>query len=404
MPNIDFTQLPNKLPYPPTLRGSMSTAHANAITQFLETYTGSYMQRKSIVHTLNCISYMYISGDTFPVTWDIKRPCENIVDVDDDVLAEALEKLFIQSEKVLDWRTADAQISEAEENYTSPTTDTPEVKIVVPKQAPVNIVTSSNDAKTQVTVSSYGNALPPVQGRASDKSDLYIQTPTVPQFDVKSPWKFGYVDGQMYTIYASLPIIPTKQNEISATTNVDMMSSSDLRRLFPTNMIQTRASIMYEPCEGMTLDPVVGLIIPIEGFTEAEIADNIIKYPHLFRLLREVDGELKSFYSTIEIDGELHKVTEIWESLPESKIIPYNKDFVKEYVVRRYLLERDLKHILHRHKLYGTLDPFLTLFTTIDDYIHMGYTDPEELARCCVRARVSYKRSRNPVLRRLSNG
>lgn len=386
MHNIDFLDIPSKLNYPPVLRGNMSTAHSNAISQFLTTYSGGYIERKSIVHILNCISYMYVSGDTLPADWDIQNPCEGFINItDEELLMQTLGDLYIESEKSLDWRSADSQI------------EIQQIVDAVPSRPPVA------EAESLSPVKATTNYVTTEVTKISDKSDLYIQSPLVPQFDIKTPWKYGYVDGQLYTIYTSLPLIPKKQTEVSATTNIDMMSTSDLKKLFPSNFIQTRASVMYEEHEGMTLDPVIGLIIPIEGFTETEVADNIIKYPHLYKLLKQVDGELKSFYSTIEIDGELHKVTDIWDTLPESKVIPYNKDFIKEYVVRRYLLERDVKHVEHRYKMYGTLDPFLTLFTTIDDYIHMGYNDPVELARSCVKARVSYKQSRNPVLRRLSD-
>jgi hypothetical protein len=93
----------------------------------------------------------------------------------------------------------------------------------------------------------------------------------------------------------------------------------------------------------------------------------------------------------------------MWRRLPESLVIPYNKEFIKEYVVRRYLLERDISGVEHRYKLYGTLEPFLTLFTTAQEYSKMGYSDSIMLAHSCVTARVSYKQTRNPVLRRLSN-
>ena len=49
--------------------------------------------------------------------------------------------------------------------------------------------------------------------------------------------------------------------------------------------------------------------------------------------------------------------------------------------------------------MYGTLDPFLTLFTCPEEYEHMGYTDVYQIARNCVESRVSYKQSRDPVLR-----
>ena len=76
---------------------------------------------------------------------------------------------------------------------------------------------------------------------------------------------------------------------------------------------------------------------------------------------------------------------------------------MKEYVVRRYLLERDISNVQHRYPLWGSLDPFLTLFMPPDEYIKYGYTDIIDLARKCVESRVSYRKSRNPIVRRLSN-
>ena len=211
------------------------------------------------------------------------------------------------------------------------------------------------------------------------------------------------VSGRSYTIYPSIPKIPTKQNEISVTTEVSMIQDADLRRLYPNVLIRTRAACMYDQVPGIKLDPVLGLILPIAGYTEEQLVDNLVKYPHLFKLMKEVDGTLKSFYSTIEIDGTLKKVSDVWNDFPESKVIPYTKDFVKEYVVRRYLLERDIDGVEHRYKLYGTLDPYLTLFAPVENYLNLGYTDIIGIARACVNARVSYKRSRNPVLRRLAD-
>ena len=124
---------------------------------------------------------------------------------------------------------------------------------------------------------------------------------------------------------------------------------------------------------------------------------------HIFRLLKETNDGVATFYSTIEIDGQLQNVLDIWDTLPESKVIPKTADFLKEYVVRRYLLERDVKKINHKYPLYGSLDPFLTLFTTPEEYSKLGYKDCEDLARKCVQARIRYKQSRNPILRRISD-
>lgn len=117
-----------------------------------------------------------------------------------------------------------------------------------------------------------------------------------------------------------------------------------------------------------------------------------------------VNGEIESFYSTIEINGEIHNILDIWDSLPDAKRMPKSSEYIKEYVARRYLLERDIKHIDHKYKMYGSLDPFLTLFTTSDMYKDFGYTDSLEIAKCCVRSRVNYKQTRNPIIRMVQNG
>lgn len=403
MDKIDFLQIPHKLHYPPVLRSKISTAHSNAISQFLSTYTGKYVERKQIIHILNCISYMYVSGDSLPMNWNIEHPCDNYIDIEDEsILSDTLKDIYIENEKAVRWAETDKykntseSIKIAEQSVTSI-----EPKILDLQPQSSGVVELSTDTESIQLVS----AIVPLQSAETtvenNKSDLYIQSPTVPQFDTKQPWMSKIIDNVQYVIYKSLPIIPTKQNEISITTDVDVMLKDDLLALFPSSTIQTRAAIMYEPQIGMELDPLLGLIFPIDGFSTEQVRENIIKYPHLFRLLKQIDREYKSFYSTIEIDGELHKITDIWSSLPESSVIPYNKDFIKEYVVRRYLLERDILHVDHRYSMYGTLDPFLTLFTTPEIYSQLGYSDSCELARQCVRARVSYKQSRNPIVRRL---
>ena len=95
-------------------------------------------------------------------------------------------------------------------------------------------------------------------------------------------------------------------------------------------------------------------------------------------------------------------VLEIWEQLPESKVIPRNSEYIKEYVVRRYLLERDILSIKHKYPIYGDLSEFLTLFSTKQDYIKWGY-DCDKIVDKCIESRIAYKRSRNPILRAVNN-
>ena len=385
MISVDFMQLTARLNYPPTVKSKLSNIHATLMDQFLQSYTGKYVERKQVIHAFNCITLMYISKDSFPDNWSASDPLHTFREFDDDTLQEKLGQLYV-STKDIDWTNVAVQASEAVEPEKTPEVSVESVSSLEPTPIP------------KFTYIPEGKTIEP-----TDKSDLYIQPPVVPRFDITKPIATGVIDECAYTVYPSFPIVPTKQNEISATTDVNKMSSTDLMRLFPNCNIHTRAACMYEPCEKIELDPVLGLILPIKGFTKKQLIDNLIKYPHLFKLQKEVDGQLESFYTTLEVNEELHKISDYWSELPESKVIPYTKEFVKEYVVRRYLLERDVKGIKHRYRMYGSLDPFLTLFTTPEGYTTLGYKDAIKLAHDCVSARVNYKKTRNPVLRRLAN-
>ena len=237
------------------------------------------------------------------------------------------------------------------------------------------------------------------QAAPTPKEDLYIRPPMIPQFDVTKPWLQEVVNGQEYVIYTSLPVIPENQSQISVTTDISKMKSSDLLNLFPNRCIHTRAAVMYEPYGDLAFDENLGVIFPIEGFTHDEVRDNIIRYPHLYKLMRVVDGKFVSFYQNIELNGELHDVLQVWNELPDSKYIPKSTEYIKEYVVRRFLLERDKLHTENKWALYGTLEPFLTLFMESEKYAAYGYKDSLMLASQCVKSRVSYKQSRNPILR-----
>lgn len=361
--NLIFTQIPDKLPYPASMRGKLSTIHSSMVLDISKTYDGSFRCRRNAVNALNTVSYMVLNNYTFEYT-----TLDAITLLDPDVCKSYLGELYLD-ERLIDW---DIEIVEAVDNTAESVSEDP---VIVP-------------IKTQPVVE-------------TPKEDLYIRAPLVPKFDVSKVVVSKVIDNIQYTIYTSLPEVPTVQSQISCTTDVNKFTTSDLRKLFPNQFIQTRASIMYSPVDGLDFHPQLGVILPIDGFSKEELIQNLIQYPHIFKLQKIVGGDIVSFYTTLEIDGELHRVSEIWKDLPESSVIPYTADFVKEYVVRRYLLERDIKHIEHKYPLFGTLDPYLTLFTNIDGYIRLGVTDIEKLARQCVCSRVSYKSSRNPIMRKV---
>ena len=379
--SMEFSQITARLPYPRHVKGKLSSLHADVITYVTNIYDGSNDLRKKTIRLLNTITKYVIEGDSFPENWSSSvSPFDNIVIEDELTLKDQLDTLYINPRSV-NWDIPIVTPTVGKPSSTSSTSVplVPDTKIQKPSASKVKLM------------------------QETDKRDLYIQPPTVPQFDVTKPWLSTVINGSVYCIYTSIPEIPTKQNEISVTTDVNRMTEAQLLNLYPNNFIRTRPPIMYEPNQDFHYHSTLGLILPIEGFSESQLIDNIIKYPHLFKLSKIKDGETVSFYTTIEIRGQLYNISEVWKDLPDTSKIPYTAEFVKEYVVRRYLLERDLQGVKHKYPMYGSLDPYLTLFTSTSDYIHMGYKDVVGMARQCVESRVAYKRSRNPVMRRVEN-
>lgn len=395
-----FSQITSSLPYPAQSRGLLQSIHSSIVTAVCEKGVLTRKESRNVIKLINTVTYRCIQQES--IAWKKEDPL-NFTDltVDEDTLQQALGSMYLVY-KNINWKADEIEIvAETKLETTNQVDKKLSGSEPVEKKSSESVIENANVVTQQVPV--YVNVTSNIAADLTPKEDLYIQPPLVPRFNPVHMIVSRAIGDCQYEIYESYPIIPKKQNEISMTTDVNRMTSKDLRNLFPNRRICTRASVMYEPQEHLEMHPILGLIIPVEGYTRDQLIDNLIKYPHIFRLSKVVNNELVSFYTTVEINGELHKITEIWNTLPESKYIPYNRDFVKEYVVRRYLLERDVKGVHHKYHLFGTLDPYLTLFTTTDEYIQLGINDTDALARSCVKARVSYKQSRNPVIRRLQN-
>lgn len=378
---IKFTQLTEKLKYPPNCKGVLSTKHSEIVTYAIDHFKNTMKYKNQAVTALNTASYLIISGDTWPTFWDLSAPFDSIPSIPIDIMLDTLKDLFLSLDDIV-W-------------------DVSEVAFVQES----HIVASKSDYVLDNKSSNFVNHTgisDSVSHKPTPKEDLYIRPPMIPQFDVTKPWLQEVVNGQEYVIYTSIPIIPENQSQISVTTDISKMKSSDLLNLFPNRCIHTRAAVMYEPYGDLAFDENLGVIFPIEGFTQDEVRDNIIRYPHLYKLMRVVDEKLVSFYQNIELNGELHDVLQVWNELPDSKYIPKSTEYIKEYVVRRFLLERDKLHTQNKWALYGTLEPFLTLFMESEKYAAYGYKDSLALASQCVKSRVSYKQSRNPILRVVS--
>ena len=341
--------------------------------------------------------------------WMSTDPLKTMPDIDLDTVESKLNGFFLTPEAI-EWDVAPVETIVAPlENTSDPESKEDTVQIEAQKPSEEKkLVASEEKSSNSNVVNRPLHQIKEQQRRENadrclptPKSDLYVQPPRCLRFDVSKVWMSANVGGDELVIYTTLPEIPQTQNDISATTDPTKMTDAEFMNLYPNHIIHTRPPIMYQEYDGIESDPDLGCIIPVEGFTREQIVDNMIKYPHLFRIRKRMDdGTLQPFFNTIEIDGQLNPTLDVWDTLPESKVIPKDGEFIKEYVIRRYLLEESAG-IKHKYNIAGGLEPFLTLFMPYTKYAERGYTDTLSIVKECVTARIHYKQSRNPILRRI---
>lgn len=401
---IRFTDIPEKYAVPRMYRGKQSEMHSAVVTYVFDHYRDTKKYRQTVVDALNRLTYCVMQNEPPSFKWVSTDPLDTMPDIDIDLVEATLGDFYLTSDAI-EWDVSPSQIfadtaSESDSVQPSDTDDVAPKVVPVNKPKPVahsSTVTNRllHAAKQESRLEASGKTVP------TPKEDLYIQPPHCLRFDVSKVWMSSKVGNDDLVIYTTLPEVPQCQNEISITTDLSLMTDSELMALYPNHVIHTRAAAMYEKYEGIEYDDDLGCIIPIEGFTKDQVVDNIIKYPHLYRLRKmSSDGKLQPFFSTIEIDGELKVTSEVWDTLPESKIVPRDSEFIKEYVIRRYLLERD-SGVKHSYPMVASLDPFLTLFMPYTRYKERGYIDTLSIVKQCVTSRIHYKQSRSPILRRI---
>lgn len=389
---IKLTDIPDRYNVPKRIKGNQAKFHATIVTYISNKFHNTRKFKQSVVDAINLLTYVLLTDEISIVsTWRPASPLETLPEFDRELVENALGDLFLTIESI-EWNLP--------ENYSMVSAEIDESETENPDKS--SIVSSNISNQSYNPIVSNQHMIADTVLQATPKTDLYIQSPVVPQFDISKPWLSTTFGHDQYVIYTTLPEVPTKQNEISITTDIGKMNKNDFMKIFPNVIIKTRAPALYEQfTDASSYDNVLGYIPHISGYTQDQIIDNIIRYPHLYRLSRKIDDELVSFYSSIEIENQLHPTLEIWDSLEDAKFIPKQPEYIKDYVVRRYLLERDINKIHHKYPLYGELDEYLTLFMPPSEYITRGYKDVEELARKCVRSRIRYKQSRNPIMRRL---
>ena len=416
---IKFTDVPEKYAVPRPFKAKLSDVHS-AVVIYVATghFTNTRKYRQKVTDALNVLTYCIIQNSPPPFTWSTTDPINTMpADIDLDDVEKELGDLFL-TEEAIEWDVTPVDSFISDEQAVEPNKlpsekskeispdiepekPVPEIKAVTSQSQVINKplkqlkeLKKQGPSKSVVTAGSGSSDQTP-------KEDLYIQPPKCPRFDVSKVWLSQQSGADQLVIYTTLPEIPTKQNEISITTKLEQMTEKELMNLYPKQLIRTRSAKMYDKIDGLDYDEDLGVLIPVEGFTKEQLIDNIIQYPHLYKLRKiDLSGKASNFYTSIEIDGELLPVESAWDTIPESKLLPRDPEFVKEYVVRRYLLEESVGKE-HRFKMAGTLDPFLTLFMPPAGYMKRGYNDVLSIVKQCVRSRVRYKQSRNPILRRL---
>jgi len=371
---IKFTSIPETYKVQRAVKGKLSELHSSVVTYVIRHFDGTQVYKQQVVRVLNILTYALYASEPLPMDWNSNNPFTNIPDIDDDIIEETLGDVYLTVNSI-EW---DIRVVDTPAMFPSTTTPTTSFRPVVAATPVVKDITVKETPST----------------------DLYIQAPDIPQFDVTKPWAQKQCGSDLLTIYTTLPEIPQRQRDISITTDVNKMTDADLLRLYPNHIVHTRAPIMYTPQTNMDFDKDFGVILPIDDYSREQIVDNIIKYPHLYKLARAQDDELVSFYAYMEINGELQDTLSVWDSLEISKWIPKNAEFIKEYLVRKYLMDIEYKGAEFKYPIFGTLDPYLTLFMPAEEYAKRGF-DVVELAKKCVMSRVSYKQSRSPILRRI---
>ena len=376
---IRFTSISETYKVHRNFKAMLCDLYSSVITYVTKHFDGTLAYKQNTVRVINILTYAAYASEMLPLDWNKNNPFVNIPDIDDDTIQETLGNIYLTVDAI-EW-----DIEPVDDVHV------PSVPVVLAgtsfrpvEAAPVPEVKPVKDFAVVETPS----------------TDLYIQAPVIPQFDITKPWAQKQCGSELLTIYTTLPEIPKRQRDISITTDVKRMSDEDLLKLYPNHFVRTRSKEMYVPQTNMDFDKDFGVILPIDNYTSAQVLDNIIKYPHIYKLVREQNNELVSFYAYMEVNGELVPTLDIWDSLEISRWIPKNVEFIKEYIVRKYLMDIEYKGAEYKYPLYGTLDPYLTLFMPATEYTKRGF-DPVELAKRCVMSRVSYKQSRSPVLRRM---
>lgn len=228
-----------------------------------------------------------------------------------------------------------------------------------------------------------------------------FETPFMPNCDY-SNITYKTSKGQSDFVIYGEAIKPWNQSMIGMYTESSSFSDKEVLSLFPDIRLYTRGNEVYNKVDGFEFDEDLGVIIRISGYTDDQLRQNIVEFPHIFQFDRWVkwhgDEVTIPFWRHIELEGKMVKTTSVWgtDELPDTIGLPKTPIFMNEYVMRKYILE-ELDGVQHRYKMRGTLKPFLTLYAPPSYYKAKGY-DPLEVGRKCIEARKALCYTRNPII------
>lgn len=262
-----------------------------------------------------------------------------------------------------------------------------------------------------------------------DTEDRLVKSTRGARVDIDHMWiQFSTNDAHsistsadIYYIPYSYPIIPECQCDITVTTPLKLLKDNDYLKLIPNLIYRSRHPLMFNNkyMFNIDIDPDIGWIPKIEGCTQEEVIDNILKYPTIDFLQRDVDeNNYVPFSSYFEFNNELSEATldRMQELIPlESNSDEYELfvqmgriPFYQEYICRKYLIERD-RGESHISDCVGDVQPFMEVNMPYDMYIFIcdkynlnTMRDiPNELSliKIGMKHRQEYLRSINPVIK-----
>lgn len=212
-------------------------------------------------------------------------------------------------------------------------------------------------------------------------------------------WHSGTYEGEKYIIGTSLPEIPELQCDISITTNVDRMTEADLLHLYPTRELKEFRHHMVDRFEGCPVSKYVSSYLPIPGYTDWQLIENIIKYPFPQEYRRYINDQFVEVWKHVEIDGELVDIVKAFDQSQLYGKVQRCRRVLQEYGYRKAMLDLEYNKEV-KYPLIGDIQPYLALVFPEYVYKDLGY-DTVELARKSVISRVALLRSVNPVIRRI---